>query len=1001
MAIDPDKAADLVASTSTAIAKATIFSVDRSAQSTAAALPEEQNGTFTAAGAIVPPYDPATLCLIYENSGSLQPNVAAYSTNIEAFGFRLEPVIDLDAKDVDEKISDTLLQEHLADRPDQDVEITQAQIDERKDQVRRLARIEKLNLELFFEYCSSDGSSFVDLRERTRTDLEVTGNAYWEVIRNGLGEICQLGYVPALTTRVLRADTKPFPYAVPQKISAISYRTKPLRRKFRRYVQIVNGVDKVFFKDFQDPRIYSSQSGRPYLSLMEMHAAEGINVPEANEMLHFKIHSPRSVYGVPRWIGQMLAVLGSRASEEVNYLYFDNKAVPPLAVLVSGGKLGAESVDRIKGYVNSTIKGRDNFHSIMVIEAESANAGGVQNGRLRIELQPLTQAQQQDALFQQYKSNNDESVGSSFRVPRILRGQMNDFNRACYSADTETLTEHGWKRHEEIAPGERIATFRPETMELRFEVPVAKYLYEVDEPLVHFTNRSTDILVTPDHKMLVRCPSRGWTAEPASETAKRGRFEFACAPEIDVSGEALAPVALPKVCQVERGHGHAPIDPADWLEFLGYYLSDGGLLETDHPIAPYVVFIRQKKQPYQDQMRACLGRIGWAFAETTKKDGTVVFTISNRCLRDWLITKCGGRSATRHLPEGYAETLPRAQLAVLWDAMKAGDGGAGRTDENGCYYSASKAMIDGAQVIALRLGLRTHVRWQEEAGVFRAMWSRNTTIQLDALDVEVVPYKGEVYCFSCPNAGFFVTRRNGKIAIQGNTANAALEYVEEQVFQPERQKIDHAVNTKLLAQMGIRFWKFVSNSPIARDPDALTTMISSLVEKGILTINEGRAVAADIFNRPYQPHDAWWANQPLTLSMAGVQSGQLAPPKGDAGPVAEKGQPPPGKGPPGAPGADQKDLVDPFNAQLEALQSEVDRGGADPRIEQHIQRLAQALLGANRNDAIQLPPAQTEEVQMPDGRTQIVLRIPSAEMRSWFQPTSEIPGDAPDNTVDG
>ena len=51
----------------------------------------------------------------------------------------------------------------------------------------------------------------------------------------------------------------------------------------------------------------------------------------ATEILHFRVHNPRSAYGVPRWIGNLLAVLGSRQAEEVNFLYFENKSVPPLA----------------------------------------------------------------------------------------------------------------------------------------------------------------------------------------------------------------------------------------------------------------------------------------------------------------------------------------------------------------------------------------------------------------------------------------------------------------------------------------------------------------------------------------------------------------------------------------------------------------------------------------------------------------------------------------------
>jgi hypothetical protein len=35
-----------------------------------------------------------------------------------------------------------------------------------------------------------------------------------------------------------------------------------------------------------------------------------------------------------------------------------------------------------------------------------------------------------------------------------------------------------------------------------------------------------------------------------------------------------------------------------------------------------------------------------------------------------------------------------------------------------------------------------------------------------------------------------------------------------QVFQPEREEFDFVVNRKLLNDMGIRFWRFRSNSPV-------------------------------------------------------------------------------------------------------------------------------------------------------------------------------------------
>jgi len=119
----------------------------------------------------------------------------------------------------------------------------------------------------------------------------------------------------------------------------------------------------------------------------------------------------------------------------VNFLYFENKSVPPLAVLVSGGRLSAQSIPRIENFIENHIRGKRNFHKILILEAEPPGNGGIEHtGRLKIELRPLTAAQHSDALFQNYDERNIDKVGQSFRLPRMLRGDIRDFNRSTADA---------------------------------------------------------------------------------------------------------------------------------------------------------------------------------------------------------------------------------------------------------------------------------------------------------------------------------------------------------------------------------------------------------------------------------------------------------------------------------------------------------------------------------------------------------------------------------------
>jgi len=208
------------------------------------------------------------------------------------------------------------------------------------------------------------------------------------------------------------------------RVSPVDYETVKVARRLRRYVQL-EGTACVFFRSFGDPRIVSRKTGAVVASAESLSERDGL----AHELIHFAIHSPRSPYGVPRWVGNLLSVLGSRSSEEVNYLYFESKSVPPLALLVSGGKLSESSVPRIERFIEDNIKGKRNFHRILILEAEGA-ANASDTAKAKIEIVPLTQVQQKDGLFQAYDERNIDKVGSSFRVPRLLRGDSRDLNRS-------------------------------------------------------------------------------------------------------------------------------------------------------------------------------------------------------------------------------------------------------------------------------------------------------------------------------------------------------------------------------------------------------------------------------------------------------------------------------------------------------------------------------------------------------------------------------------------
>jgi PBSX family phage portal protein len=305
--------------------------------------------------------------------------------------------------------------------------------------VKEQARLERVRLENFFAYVSME-DSFTTTRRKLRTDLESTGNGYLEVIRNAAGDIQGLHHLPAYQMRLGRLDELPIKVEVPilqlAPDGGVEVKRITTWQRYRRYVQsnvthsagltYVGGYQLRWFKQYGDPRVFDLETGEA------VEGAEAAKLPEAkraNEVVHFRIYSPRTPYGLPRYVGNLLSILGDRKSEEINFATFTNQNIPSMMLLVSNGQLTQGTIDRIKSFVESQIQGQDNWSKFLIIEAEGAEEGE-DGGQVKIDAKPLVDAQHDDALFQNYSRNNQDKVRRAFRLPPILVGKSEDYTRA-------------------------------------------------------------------------------------------------------------------------------------------------------------------------------------------------------------------------------------------------------------------------------------------------------------------------------------------------------------------------------------------------------------------------------------------------------------------------------------------------------------------------------------------------------------------------------------------
>lgn len=317
---------------------------------------------------VTAPYPINQLRLVVENSSILQQAIAAYTNNIVGYG------------------------------------IVPEYIDESTEDSGQSAEWD--TAEEVLDWLSID-QPLEGLFKEVLDDREVTGNAFLEIIRDDAGNVIQLERVKPELVQLSKPEAEPVLTKVVHK-----GKEKMVWKKFRKFK-----VDKYLFKEFGDPRGIDFMTGTDTDDPRR----------QARELLHLKIGNDH--WGVPRWIGNLVALLGARKAEELNYRYFTQGRHTPMAVLIKNGQLSEGAETALSSYVGE-IGSEAMQHKMLVLEAEKVTDGIDDKDKVDIEIKSLADMLQTDALFLEYDDKVREKVLSSFRLPPVYVGLSQDYNRS-------------------------------------------------------------------------------------------------------------------------------------------------------------------------------------------------------------------------------------------------------------------------------------------------------------------------------------------------------------------------------------------------------------------------------------------------------------------------------------------------------------------------------------------------------------------------------------------
>jgi HK97 family phage portal protein len=556
------------------------------------------------------------------------------------------------------------------------------------------------------------------------------------------------------------------------------------------------------------------------------------------EVIHFRLPNPSDFYA-----GYSPVMAGAEYIDNDNYAmefnrkFFVNGARP--SGFLESEFVAETQLEALKMGFESVHMGVDNMQRIAVLPkgVKWASAG----------------SSPKDMDYKNMSEDMRDRILAMFGVSRTILGTAeSDTNRACYDDQTEVLTENGWKKYYEVKDSEKIAEYDGKKNIVRFAKPLGKYVYPYKGKMLHFENSKMDIMVTPDHRMWYRPDHKGakYRVALAEDLPKIAYFK-AAAPQDD--GKDIALFSLPyykKGSHPENKSRNFMMD--DWLEFLGYVISEGGVSSQ---VRNRVITLYQKKQPHTKKIGACLERLKktgclnfGSYPDNEDPDGTR-FNVYGAPLIFWMHDFIGSYANEKHLPD-FVFKLGRRQRQILFDALMVGDGSIDPRDnrKSGYYSTTSHQLADDVQQLAFSLGIQSHAAVHYEAHgnahtCYRVIFDFGATEQqLDWQHRDMrneVDYDGIVWCFQT-TTGLFVTRRNGKIALQGNTAETADYVFSKRVIKPHMMNMCATLNDRLVPRYGDDLYiSFID--PVPEDKAFRNTEMQTAVgSQPVLTVNEAR-----------------------------------------------------------------------------------------------------------------------------------------------------------------
>lgn len=404
--------------------------------------------------------------------------------------------------------------------------------------------------------------------------------------------------------------------------------------------------------------------------------------------------------------------------------------------------------------------------------------------------------------------------GTSIIVSVYKDLMLYDKLRECFDVETELLTNQGFKKYKEIIdettqqilPNIKVASYLENKDKIEYVTPTNSVIKDFNGKMKYFHGEKLDCMVTPNHRIYSsKKTKKGWQPYEINlaKNMDNGSFyKFKTRAEFN---------NLNTLTEVNIGNDISiPIET--YLKFAGYVVSEGCIYiknrkdkrcRDDYEFTEHKVITSQlPTSPCYNDMKNTFSLLANACGKKLSENYTITksgFSITSpKEIWQGIIH---GKNLTLHCAEqfgidgqvdSYHKRIPRWILdlnpelqRIMLSTLIAGDGSIIKSKhENGSttayrYNTVSKQLADDVYEMVYKCGFTPNLhitkRPNRDFEEYVVLWSDSNygnepTIynnpKYTGGKISDVDYNDKVWCVEVPS-GLVVTRRNGRISIQG------------------------------------------------------------------------------------------------------------------------------------------------------------------------------------------------------------------------------------------